>query len=92
MHWQASIHQSQAPIHPRHSGTGRAENISQSADGRDRVEKEKIKKQKVIELQETGLEGMSGGWIDCTCVILDRCDLKNLFETHYGHRATDRIC
>lgn len=74
MCWQANIHQSLAAMLPGYSGTGRAESISQSANGRDRVEKEKIKKQMVIELQETELEGMSGGWIDYTCVIPDRCD------------------
>lgn len=65
-------------MHPGYSATGRAENISQRADGRDgygkKKQSKKSKKQKVIELQETGLEEMSGGWIDHTCVIPDRCD------------------
>lgn len=77
--WQTSSHQSPTPAHPAYSAIGRAGNISQSADGRDRVgtnNRRKVRKQKVIKLQETGLEGMSGGWIDYTCVIPDRCDLK----------------
>lgn len=72
MCWQTSIHQLLTAVLPGYGGTARAESISQSADGRDRVEKEKIKKKKVIELQETELEGLSGGWIDYTYVIPDR--------------------